>query len=1037
MANTQNAKSNSGRKTDLRKTIEEAIKVFITEDAKKTKEGRKINDSTWKEIKLGKIDEFVRNTIKAVYNGSTDKRYKGYFNDLTDLDEISLKDKTIIQQVIKENKGNDKLKRLKVEELEDGSRKLSVIQCDIDGEKVIDNDPIMSVEINEKIIAQLLNGNVDERVKALQQLGIDTISKAQDFYERKTNVEYIYTKDDKTLDETFKSTSAEINENFARVIGKNENERNARKRNCDRIATKISTIEFLRAFNRNSQDQILPNGEFFNYENARRQIFDNACNIIADIDEKEVQEYEKDDEKFNFTEEQMIVAANPNLVKKYGILRYGYDDKGKKLDIYQMYKYAESEKNRVKDYENSEEYSNQIDEILVKRIVDELQYSTNTEAEFEKLFAKYEKDKEDVKNSLDNISKIVSKVRENIIKENATQEKKSKDFVEKYEKALENYNKTSEYDFFIKFVGSGDYKELYPEISISLNPNIDKKDPKQVEENNCNEINRLIDLALEKEKNNQINIQEFMKYNKNRDLAFDEYLEKVEAKKEEVITEIKADYDKKIENLKQQQRNEIENIKEEYENKYQQLSEAQNEEIKRKIDEVEQYYKGELERVQEEYEKEKNNYTLENINEKEKNNQLQQQNDELNKQIEDDKIAYESNINELTKKNEDNEKEFEAKKQEYEKIIDSQTSNIENLEKYLEDKNNKNEELKRNLEDQEKENNILTAENIDLKAKEKEQEEKLDNLTEENIDLKTKYEEQTQKLNRLTEEKFNLKEELANIKDEYEVLQEEKKYQETELAILKEKLRDNNDENEIRDGISKVEKTLREVKEDIQKLKGDVNNYININNIDVVIEKEYNLFITQVLGRSNLTKDELLKNEDAIRTAKQMVTDLIRSNKYTEEEIESELRREDKRKDIYKDAYNEVNHVEIEKEKIDSIDLIEADYEIIEDDVIELPAPETSPFEKAKPYSDDDQISLNSYIEEKNNEVYKRPLSETQMSIFDEKYNELLEKRKVYEEKKEKLNEKYSLYEQTNALRDETKEQLNVLAKNERGKNNE
>ena len=168
-----------------------------------------------------------------------------------------------------------------------------------------------------------------------------------------------------------------------------------------------------------------------------------------------------------------------------------------------------------------------------------------------------------------------------------------------------------------------------------------------------------------------------------------------------------------------------------------------------------------------------------------------------------------------------------------------------------------------------------------------------------------------------------------------------------------------------------------------------------------------------------------------------MVTDLIRSNKYTEEEIESELRREDKRKDIYKDAYNEVNHVEIEKEKIDSIDLIEADYEIIEDDVIELPAPETSPFEKAKPYSDDDQISLNSYIEEKNNEVYKRPLSETQMSIFDEKYNELLEKRKVYEEKKEKLNEKYSLYEQTNALRDETKEQLNVLAKNERGKNNE
>ena len=59
------------------------------------------------------------------------------------------------------------------------------------------------------------------------------------------------------------------------------------------------------------------------------------------------------------------------------------------------------------------------------------------------------------------------------------------------------------------------------------------------------------------------------------------------------------------------------------------------------------------------------------------------------------------------------------------------------------------------------------------------------------------------------------------------------------------------------------------------------------------------------------------------------------------------------------------------------------------------------------------------------------------MSIFDEKYNELLEKRKVYEEKKEKLNEKYSLYEQTNALRDETKEQLNVLAKNERGKSDE
>ncbi len=929
MPNDIIVENTKGRKKDLRKNIEKLKEIYIDKKGFNTLSAEVIG-----EIQESATTDFVLDNIEAVFNSSSDKRLKGNFKDLFMSNDF---------QVIDDEKN--------------GERKIIITR---------DKDFPIEVNISKHERDLLKNGSLEEKIKMIQDLTITSVAKAQEYYEKKTNIEYVYTKDDKTLDETYKSTSMEIQDKFSVLMGEGENPLNAKQRNCNRIATKISTIELLRAFKDNDQ--------------ARKQIFDTSCEMLSDIDYEEISEYRENGEIYRYTNEDMIISEHPELVEQYKILEYGFDTNGKRKDLVDIFTYADREKQRISNNANMLDYSNQIDEIVAKRAIEELQLSSNPELEIAKLVEKY--GREGAVNRLREINGTINRLKDEQNKRENSEDKT----IENYRKEIANIvdpNSTQSKEF-IDFIKEKNYDRVYANISINIIENPEKQpDVPEVEpvipDENDGELERLIGIIEDNQKFNQETINSLIEEGKEKDKQREELLKNIieenkrsidelNIKNEENIQRIKDDFenqlskkDDEIDELngkitevmknteeeinreRESTREKIEELKREYEEKDSQ----RQEEIDEKIEEINNESNNRIEEIQEKYSKEMENLTNERNALKEEKERLEAEIEKNKEEIEEKDNVIESQKDIIYDQNKENEELF---------------SNLDNANSIIEEKDN---EL--NAKKEELNNAKLDLEQI--KGEHQKTLEELDNAKNQ-VDLyRKRYEEKCKE-----EEELRQKYENASVEDREKI---ENKLDEMQSSLQLAKI---NYDNAL-EMVNSIEAKLSELEE-----KEDNYNNIQINNI--TIEESNTTINVGVIANMGAeiepTNDDVYEAEYTVEDEKEGLP----QPSYIELEegtIITENPKENTQVDI--DEWIEKKE-EIDANKTSQPITKENQMNIEQWTEIKKEQDEKAKLEKKEPvtYTKEDNVTIDEVIKEngeKDKELYSKPLKETQMSIDD------------------------------------------------------
>ena len=914
------------RVSDLSKTIREFKSDVID---KENLNRNKVNDI---------VRKTILNTVKAMFNTNTDRRFKELFDNFNDIE-----------------------KDLKIT---DDRYRMSIFAS---------KDFPIEIDIGTKELEELASGNDLDKVEAMQSVMMDIVSCTQEFYEKITNQNYVYTKNDKSLNETYKSASLEIGDNFSLQLGNGENPLNAQKRNCNRIANKIVTIEMLKAF---SEDNI-----------ARTNIFNNACNIMNEIDDEEISEYSVDGKVYRVSNEEEIIANNPNLIEDYSILNYGYNGDGTRKTLAEIFDYAEEQKRNLTDEGNID----QVNEITAMRVVEELKLSSNPNAEIAQLINKYGREEAIKKLNDVNFTMDLLKNQQELKK------KLGNEITDKYTKELENiedYDNNGEIipgaidekkQKYLDFVSEGDYDRIYANININI---IEKtKDDEQQDKPNANkqilndnrEIDKLIDLIKDEQEFNQQKIDELIEQNNKEREDRDNFVKNLLNEYKNNIEEINNTNEKNIQNLK---------------DNYDENLSKKDEEINNLNGKITELMKDTEEKINKE--KEESEQKIEELKREYEDKDIQKQ-EEIDKQIEDIKNEYNNNIKEIQEEyqneRESIKEELEIAKQEkleLEKRMDSldnslneKEKQIDILNKEVEDNSRENEQLKNEL-------NVAN-----------------DKIDEQNNEIQDK----NITINELVNKVQSLEDEKKDIQD---------KFRETEIAY-KAALKNNNDElaKKLENNKNELYDKIEELNQNVKSLKNETKINITDENVNIVIKEEYNYFYDSLSEEGNLSADEIGKIQQAISYVESKVSDLRRDETISKEELISKLNLVSVRKELYKEAYEKINEEKISQEKINDIDFIEVDYEIVKDEVKELPSPsyielgvpensitsdnqinisqwqeiKSEQDKKAveennnpKTYTKEDNVTIEDVIKEqekKKAELYSKPLSETQMHIDD------------------------------------------------------
>lgn len=678
-------------------------------------------------LNRNKVNDIVRKTIldtvKSMFNTNTDRRFKELFENFDS-----------IQNDLK---------------ITDDSYRMNIF---------VSKDFPIEIDVSNEALNSLAGNDYYKKVDAMQEIMMDIVSCTQEFYEKMTNQNYVYTKNDKSLNETYKSSCLEIGKDFALQIGNGEDKLNAQKRNCNRIANKIVTIEMLKAF---KDDNV-----------AKSDIFGRACQIVDEIDDEEISEYNVDGKVYRVSNEEEVIAKNPELLEKYNVLRYGYNNDGSRKSVLEILDYSLDQKKSLTDEENI----NQVDEITAIRVLSELQMSTNPDAEIAQLVNKY--GKEEALKMLNDVNNTISLLND----QQDLKRKIGNDVTEKYKEALkdveyldENGNVIvgrfdNEKEKYLDFISEGNYEKVYANININVigEKTKDTQDPTQVYTQEDNrEIERLIDLIQDEQQFNQDRINELIEQNKidkeERDnfikILADEHERKIKEmtdqsnkiigdisnkfneelkqKDEEIdslrakITEIDAESERRIKEEQENYQKQSEELKRNYEN----LDNERKEEIDRKIEEAEQIANNRIKEIQEEHERERNQYIEEIEKIKEEKESLEQQNSRLNDELSESNNVIEDLKTDINSKEQEN-IELENELNNANEVINEKNEELKEAKEELdytkmslEEINNKLQETNRELEDARNQENLYRERYVEKCREEEELKQRIQSAT--------------------------------------------------------------------------------------------------------------------------------------------------------------------------------------------------------------------------------------------------------------------------------------------------------------------
>lgn len=812
-----------------------------------------------------RVNDIVRKTIldtvKSMFNTNTDRRFKELFENFDS-----------IQNDLK---------------ITDDSYRMNIF---------VSKDFPIEIDVSTEALNNLAENDYYKKVNAMQEIMMDIVSCTQEFYEKITNQNYVYTKNDKSLNETYKSSCLEIGKDFALQIGNGEDKLNAQKRNCNRIANKVVTIEMLRAF---KDDNV-----------AKSDIFERACRIVDEIDSEEISEYNVDGKVYRVSNEEEVIAKNPELLEKYNVLRYGYNDDGSRKSVLEILDYSLDQKKSLTDEENI----NQVNEITAIRVLSELQMSTNPDAEIAQLVNKY--GREEALKMLNDVNFTISLL-------NNQQDLKRKignEVTEKYKEALkdveyldENGNVVkgrfdNEKEKYLDFISEGDYEKVYANININIigDKGKDTQEPTQVYTQKDNrEIERLIDLIQDEQQFNHERINELIEQNKkdkeerdifiknladehekrikeitdqsnkNIDDISNKYNEQLKQKDEEIdslrakITEIDADAERKLIEKQKEYETMIDDLKKEYEeNNY-----SQQEELDKKIEEINKAKEEEISKIKEDYSKNHDEIKQKiDILQREKED-LERDNDNLKNQVDDLK----ENNEKIAKDNEDLQSEIENIQVEKENMINKMNSKIEESEKTIEElekthideinkKDLKYKELNEELNKVKSVNDELIEENEAIRQEQEVEKMKYEELLHELEEDKAELEAQKEAYNQLQMSRKNAIDAVNNALDDKELEEAEKN-----LATIDESIDVQSEMiSKLNENINKYEDELskREIEDGHKEEKNEngtiINNY-NIqniqNNIETTIETNVNANIN-INTEEKETEKEAYEVED-------------------------------------------------------------------------------------------------------------------------------------------------------------------------------